>query len=181
MNKILRELRMMKSIAIVIIVVIATSMFGIGLVLANINLERYNQLIDREEIIQRDWVEFSLGRGNKSLQIISMQAERVKLLEGKLENANIVMQATTSDLKLRERLLVSTAKQLQEVIDALAVAKIKLDSDYRKIKYLHLRIASLSDSLYKVQKRVKELKKELEVKEPPKPFLSGIYNLEGLL
>ncbi len=177
MNKITRSFRIMKLLAIILLVLVGIT----GVVLTNINIDQHTKLVEREKIVQKNWIKFSLEKDNKSLQIIQSQAKRVETLENRLDNANIIMQNTTLELELRERLLTSTAKQLQGVIDALAVTKTKLDTSYRTTKYLGLRVSSLADSLYKAKKRIKELKVELDSNNTNKSFLQGIHNLEDLL
>ncbi len=99
---------MVKFSKIVMFLLVAAMLFA-GIIIANVNLEEHTRLVEQEKLLQTNWVTFSLDKDNESIQIIKMQAFRVETLEGKLEDANKLLQDKSEDVLLREQLLVSTA------------------------------------------------------------------------
>ena len=170
---------MVKFSKIVMFLLVAAMLFA-GIIIANVNLEEHTRLVEQEKLLQTNWVTFSLDKDNESIQIIKMQAFRVETLEGKLEDANKLLQDKSEDVLLREQLLVSTATKLQTTIDDLSKLQAELDSSKYDQRILRRTISRLDNSLQKARLEITRLKKPLKSKKPVKAPHPSFRNLGGV-
>ena len=139
------------------------------LAISSINLDKCDTLGLEAELLDQSRENVRLEKHNGAQQIMLFQAERVVMLESKLKEASDIIHDKTQNVELREKLLVSTAERLQEVINDLAKATTELDKKKREAYSLKRTIKTLKTELLMVKKSL--LKLDKPTLAPHKSFL----------
>ncbi len=132
------------------------------LAVSSINIDKCDTLMLESELLDQSRENVRLEKDNGAQKIMLLQAERIVILEGKLNAASDIINTSIQNIELREKLLVSTAERLQDTINELAKATTELDKKKREVY-------SLRRSLRRVKAELTIVKKSLLKLNTPTP------------
>lgn len=161
----------MKNILGAILWVVGIGTMTSMLVVSVINIDKCDTLSLEAELLNQTKESVRLEKDSGVQKIMLLQAERISGLEHKLEGASNIINDKIKAVELREKLLVSTAESLQDVINEMSKATTELDARKREVYSLKRTLKRVNDELDQVKKSL------LKLNKPTPPLYKSLLDL----